>query len=1048
MAEQNSYDFWTRYSNLCLKCKVCPLKSVIKHMKGTTLCCPVERIRSEHWQFLLSALSVDNSLTRVQFKSDLPSLEEQEALWKRRRRKKDESYPCPYGYSSHNISDICKYTARLLTVSQTLQTLILENLPITKEDALHLAEGLKSTLLKEFSLRCYPFSDEVIEIVCRGLWDSNVFLIDFSACNLSLEGLNSIRNVILKHKARRNVQVFPDTLRYRLPVFEKMMGLTRIIFNGNNIGDKGVNMICEAVSDDRWIQALDLQCCGITNEGAKAILEQITANNVIQLVDLRLNEIAGPILDRISLQLGVNSFGKLMNFPHLPLWKPRSFSKAIPVRKNKLKTKVSKKYSVAKKIIRKETKSLEQAFRISCEIIDSKEGSTKDAMVQTNVLDEVKHLKFKSENLKLRHLNETLRRENMNLRQEIMRNSSSDSAILIDKETYTEIKHVFEKFQRFFKLMKDNGLWDLVSTIGVAEYENTRLKAVPSESKVCFVEKVDVPPDGCPSNGPILKQQRNCSCHNPACISNQKAEKENNVSIVNQAQKFTEERVQLKMDKAKVSKVFKDIRETYTNCDFGKQVPPPHRSTRKYSLGDVQAGSKSFPTTKPLSLKCVLNRDIPDKFMQIQTREDFYEAIRSEMEKIECACQLHTAPKSPDKSSQSVKNQTNVNNKGFFKNVSSQTAAVESLSNFKGQNINNGSASSGASQKNVEQSNSPSSAIRKGISLKRTLSLVSREWDEHVKKNFPDCNIEQRGTAAGAEGSNSILVNPGYFKSRSSKDLAITKDISTPAPSQGTSKSTSRKTVNLFSSNSVESEHSVFPDDEIESWEFPDEQKGKIKSTQTPSNVDSSSKSYLESVSDASTDKDVKSLSGSELYESVKSDSVNSRSSNKSIAQKAVSVSSGNPGDAKFAKGDSVNSKSSNKSKAQKAVSQSGGNPGVINSMEGDSVNSKSSNKSKAQKATSDSGGNPGVINSVKVPSSTVLSYEVVLSNNSSKSSKRSQKQRKSSNQNASGGRKTEKDNVSSSSVPSLSDITTVSSHSLNTDSVMDQLSESEKGLS
>lgn len=64
-------DFWTRYCSLCSKAKVSPLRSISRRLKGTELSCPVEIIRSEHWPLLLKALSVDTSLTKLQFVSNL-----------------------------------------------------------------------------------------------------------------------------------------------------------------------------------------------------------------------------------------------------------------------------------------------------------------------------------------------------------------------------------------------------------------------------------------------------------------------------------------------------------------------------------------------------------------------------------------------------------------------------------------------------------------------------------------------------------------------------------------------------------------------------------------------------------------------------------------------------------------------------------------------------------------------------------------------------------------------------------------------------------------
>uniref|UniRef100_A0A1I8FIF7 DUF4408 domain-containing protein n=1 Tax=Macrostomum lignano TaxID=282301 RepID=A0A1I8FIF7_9PLAT len=62
----------------------------------------------------------------------------------------------------------------------------------------------------------------------------------------------------------RHNEAWRDSLRYRRPNFDSMHGLRRIALNNNPlIDDQGAQVLADALKDDLWVKAIDLQGCGI-----------------------------------------------------------------------------------------------------------------------------------------------------------------------------------------------------------------------------------------------------------------------------------------------------------------------------------------------------------------------------------------------------------------------------------------------------------------------------------------------------------------------------------------------------------------------------------------------------------------------------------------------------------------------------------------------------------------------------------------------------------------------------------------------------------------
>lgn len=104
-----------------------------------------------------------------------------------------------------------------------------------------------------------------------------------------------------------------------------MPGLRRITICKNPlINDRGAELIAEALKDDLWVKALDMQQCGISTEGAMSFQPVLKFNSTICVLDLRLN----PLIERevfgsLMEQLMINSGESQLEYPWLVIREPK-----------------------------------------------------------------------------------------------------------------------------------------------------------------------------------------------------------------------------------------------------------------------------------------------------------------------------------------------------------------------------------------------------------------------------------------------------------------------------------------------------------------------------------------------------------------------------------------------------------------------------------------------------------------------------------------------------------------------------------------------------
>ena len=87
-----------------------------------------------------------------------------------------------------------------------------------------------------------------------------------------------------------------------------MPGLRRLSLNHNpDVGDAGCCELAEALREDLWVRAVDLQNCGISERGACAFQHCLKLNTSLLVVDLRKNSVTESTMQLIHEQLSVNT---------------------------------------------------------------------------------------------------------------------------------------------------------------------------------------------------------------------------------------------------------------------------------------------------------------------------------------------------------------------------------------------------------------------------------------------------------------------------------------------------------------------------------------------------------------------------------------------------------------------------------------------------------------------------------------------------------------------------------------------------------------------
>ncbi|NXO82246.1 CEP78 protein, partial [Sitta europaea] len=289
-------DFYSHYEHLCELQGSVPLKAVKTNVTHDAVDLIVDHIKATDWAPLLNALRHNKTLASIGIRSlhqhglEESGVERYKTYFRRR---------IPATLSKDFTGQLCKAVKGCLSISDVLKNLELQGLFLRERDLTLLTKGLAAaSSLESVSLAHCPIGDGGLETICQSIKNTaTIRFVNFTACSLTWRGAEHIANV-LKHQAvRRHGEAWAESLRYRRPDLEHMTGLRRITLNCNMlVGDRGASTFADCLGEDLWLKALDLQQCGISNEGARSLLDALQTNTTLVVLDIRKNPLIGHAL--------------------------------------------------------------------------------------------------------------------------------------------------------------------------------------------------------------------------------------------------------------------------------------------------------------------------------------------------------------------------------------------------------------------------------------------------------------------------------------------------------------------------------------------------------------------------------------------------------------------------------------------------------------------------------------------------------------------------------------------------------------------------------
>ncbi|XP_066896266.1 centrosomal protein of 78 kDa isoform X2 [Kogia breviceps] len=298
LRRDSAADFVSHYEYLCALQDSVPMPAVRASLREGVLDFNADRLRGVDWAPLLSTLKINKDLSLICIKSFFqPWLGETGS-----DRNKVYRSRVPAIRNKDVTFQLCKALKCCVSVSGALRNLELNGLVLRERDLTMLTKGLnKSSTLVHLCLANCPIGDGGLEIICQGIKNSiSLKTVNFTGCNLTWQGADHMAKILKYQTIRRHEETWAESLRYRRPDLDCMAGLRRITLNCNMlIGDLGASAFAESLSEDLWLRALDLQQCGLTSEGAKALLKALETNRTLVILDIRKN----PLVDHSVMKL-------------------------------------------------------------------------------------------------------------------------------------------------------------------------------------------------------------------------------------------------------------------------------------------------------------------------------------------------------------------------------------------------------------------------------------------------------------------------------------------------------------------------------------------------------------------------------------------------------------------------------------------------------------------------------------------------------------------------------------------------------------------------
>ncbi|XP_033625434.1 centrosomal protein of 78 kDa-like isoform X1 [Asterias rubens] len=340
--QRGSLDFEGYYKQLCALQDTCPLTSVKGHLTEGVLDINGDRVRTPDWPPILNSLRINKNLqfvaVRSYFQQSCGSEDSKDGKVRSRIKRRQ-----PPIRSKDLTYRLCVALKESLSITQALGYVELQGLPLRMKDLVLLGMGImKNNTLQHLSMDSCRIGDRGTEKICNAIKNSpGIVSLNFSACGLTSKGAESLAKLVKHQSTQRHSEAWKDSLRYRRPDLDQMSGIRRITLNNNPlVNDEGAEAFAEALKDDLWLKALDMQHCGISNVGATAFLDGLYQNPSIVVLDMRKNHLVDrDLLKTVMEQVMINAGGEDHQLQYKWLRANNSSKERGGTHKNRRKTK-------------------------------------------------------------------------------------------------------------------------------------------------------------------------------------------------------------------------------------------------------------------------------------------------------------------------------------------------------------------------------------------------------------------------------------------------------------------------------------------------------------------------------------------------------------------------------------------------------------------------------------------------------------------------------------------------------------------------------------
>ncbi|XP_071941319.1 centrosomal protein of 78 kDa-like [Antedon mediterranea] len=339
---KGSTNFESYYNNLCALQDSVPVQSVKAHLAEGALDINADRIRLPDWGPILNSIRINKSLSFIGIRSYFQQTKDSDACGRHGVRRRP-----PAVRSKEVVNRLSLSLKECLLNSRSLQYLEIQGLPLKEKDITNLSKGLsRASSLEHLSLEGCRLSNKAVAVLCHNIRNSTALVsLNLTGCGLTCNAAQSISKVVKHQSTRLHSEAWKESLRYRRPDLDRMAGIRRITLNANPLlNDEGAAAFADAIKDDLWLKALDLQNCGLSNTGAQVLLNTLHQNSTIVVLDLRKNPLIDhEIVKAVIEQVMINGGGHESEYKWL-----RSSESAEKPKRRKVKhvsTAVSKKSS-------------------------------------------------------------------------------------------------------------------------------------------------------------------------------------------------------------------------------------------------------------------------------------------------------------------------------------------------------------------------------------------------------------------------------------------------------------------------------------------------------------------------------------------------------------------------------------------------------------------------------------------------------------------------------------------------------------------------------